>query len=120
MGLHRLEHFMFQAVFLALLVPLSSFADPSPTMGQAAHVKVLASSCAACHGTGGNSLGSLPSLAGLDPDYFTKQMLRFKSGERTSTVMHHHAKGLTEEEIAQLASHFSRQPRRPAVQPPPR
>lgn len=81
------------------------------------HLRVLAATCAACHGTNGNSVGGTPVLAGLAPDYFTKQMQAFRSGELTSTVMHRHAKGLTNDEIRQLADYFSQQPR--VTTPPP-
>lgn len=102
-----------------MLWPITGYADQVPNAAQA-HIQVLASSCAACHGTGGNSLGGMPVLAGLDAGYFAKQMMAFKTGEQASTVMHHHAKGLTPEEIDLLAEHFSRQHKRPALQPPPR
>ena len=86
------------------------------------HIRTLAASCAACHGTfgnaaasgnaaGGNSVGSLPELAGLDASYFAAQMNAFKNGERASTVMHHHAKGLHADEIDLLALYFSQQKR---------
>lgn len=78
---------------------------------QASHIRVLAASCAACHGTQGNSVGITPTLAGLDKGYFVTQMLAFKRGERSSTVMHHHAKGLTEDEIHLLGAYFAEQPR---------
>lgn len=106
-----------RAILLLLLPWQVQSADFSEA--QLAHVQVLASSCAACHGTGGNSAGGTPVLAGLDSHYFTKQMLAFRSGDRASTVMHHHARGLTREEIDQLAAYFSLQPRRPAPQPAP-
>jgi cytochrome c553 len=57
----------------------------------ASHIQVLASSCAACHGQQGNSAGLTPVIA--------------------ATVMHHHAKGLNEDEIQQLAQYFSQQAR---------
>jgi len=82
------------------------------------HIKTLAASCAACHGTNGNSVGGTPVLAGLDQTHFISQMQAFRSGERTSTVMHHHAKGLTVDEIEQLAVYFSAQKRAIAVMPP--
>lgn len=85
---------------------------------QVSHIRVLASSCAACHGTHGNSVGITPTLAGLNVGYFVTQMLAFKLGERSSTVMHHHAKGLTEEEIQSLANYFASQPRVSPVTPP--
>jgi len=75
------------------------------------HIKTLAASCAACHGTNGNSVGGTPVLAGLDKSHFIKQMQSFRDGGRESTVMHHHAKGLTPEEIDLLADYFSLQPR---------
>lgn len=91
---------------------VSSAADVSPpSITQTSHIRVLAASCAACHGTQGNSVGITPTLAGLDRGYFVTQMLAFKRGERSPTVMHHHAKGLTEEEIHSLAVYFSEQPR---------
>jgi cytochrome subunit of sulfide dehydrogenase len=71
----------------------------------------LAASCAACHGPNGNSLGGTPTLAALNQAYFVQRMQGFKDGSVTSTVMHHHAKGLTTEEITALASYFAQQPR---------
>ena len=82
------------------------------------HLRVLAASCAACHGTEGNSVGGTPVLAGLDRNYFLTQMLAFRSGILPSTVMHRHAKGLTETEIHQLADYFAAQPRISAAHPP--
>ena len=82
------------------------------------HLRVLAASCAACHGTNGNSVGGTPVLAGLDRDYLLTQMLAFRSGILPSTVMHRHAKGLTEAEIHQLADYFAVQPRISAAHSP--
>jgi cytochrome c553 len=83
------------------------------------HLHVLAASCAACHGTDGNSVGGTPVLSGLDAAHFKLQMQAFRSGERSSTVMHHHAKGLTEAEIEALADYFAAQPRIAATSPNP-
>lgn len=87
--------------------------------GAESHIRTLAGSCAACHGTNGNSVGGTPVLAGLDRNLFVSQMLAFRSGERASTVMHRHAKGLTEAEIALLAEYFAAQPRSAASSPMP-
>lgn len=70
---------------------------------------LLASSCAACHGTNGHSVGGTPSLAGLERLYFIEQMHQFQTGERPSTVMMQHASGYTEEEIRLLADYFAAQ-----------
>ena len=107
----------------AVATPGTETTSPVPS-----HIQVLAGSCAACHGTGGNSIGGnsigsnsvsgTPVLAGLDHDYFVLQMQAFRSGERSATVMQRHAKGLTAEEIGQLATYFSQQKRIPGRLPP--
>lgn len=71
----------------------------------------LAATCAACHGPQGNSLGGTPTLAALNKEYFIQRMQSFKNGSTSSTVMHHHAKGLTDEEITAIAIYFSALPR---------
>ncbi|HOY70630.1 MAG TPA: hypothetical protein PL131_04695 [Methylotenera sp.] len=78
------------------------------------HTRVIAASCAACHGTlgnavTGNTIERNAVLAGKDRTDFTTKMLGFKDGSRRSTVMHHHARGLTEAEIKQLADFFAQQ-----------
>jgi cytochrome c553 len=79
------------------------------------HIRTLAASCAACHGSNGNALkGNALSaivLAGIDGAYFTAQMLAFKDGSRAATVMHRHAKGLNLDEINLLADYFAKQKR---------
>lgn len=102
---------MRHLLLMFLLLPMASWAD--------AHVRVLAASCAACHGTNGNSVGGTPVLAGLERNHFVLQMQAFRGGGRTSTVMHHHAKGLTDAEIEQLADHFAKEMRLTASSPMP-
>jgi cytochrome c553 len=71
------------------------------------NVALMASACAACHGTHGHSAGGTPSLAGLERLYFIQQMQLFQTGERPSSVMMKHARGYTKEEIRLLADYFS-------------
>jgi len=118
MNLSCLGRASFPAIFIAWLWPILPSHAAQTADVQQAHTQVLASSCAACHGTGGNSLGSMPPLAGMNTDHFIRQMTAFRTGARSSTVMHHHAKGLTKEEIHLLAEHFSRQSKRPGLPPP--
>jgi cytochrome c553 len=94
-------------------------ASPNMAIAGDGHLRVLAASCAACHGAGGNSVGGTPVLAGLDRGHFLLQMSAFRNGLRASTVMHHHAKGLTLPEIEQLADYFAAQPRVASSQPMP-
>lgn len=95
-----------------IVLTLASFAQAEDL-----HVRTLAASCAACHGPGGNSVGGTPVLAGLDRAHFVAQMQAFRQGSRPATVMHRHARGLSEEEIGLLADYFAAQPRQ-AVQSP--
>ena len=84
---------------------------------ESSHLRVLGASCAACHGTNGNSVSGTPVLAGLEKSYFVLQMQAFRSGERSATVMHRHSKGLTMYEIDQLATYFSQQKRVTSASP---
>ena len=97
--------------FTGLISPVNVSAEESPksTITRQLHTRSLAASCAACHGTNGNSVGDTAKLAGKDKADFVTKMLAFKSGERTATVMHRHAKGLNSQEIADLAEFFSTQ-----------
>jgi len=83
------------------------------------HIRTLAASCAACHGSNGNAVQSNISnnsvLAGMNKSYFIAQLMAFKNGDRPATVMHRHAKGLQVEEINQLADYFSAQKPIPAI-----
>ena len=88
---------------LLLLASLSAHAQEDK------HARNLAASCAACHGTNGNSVGGAPVLAGLDKAYFVTQMKDMKSGARTATVMNKHAKGYSDAEFELLAAYFSAQ-----------
>ena len=58
----------------------------------------------------------LPSLAGLNTDYFVAQMLAYKAGQRSPLIMQRHAKGLTIAEINALGIYFFNQ--KPVLQKP--
>jgi cytochrome c553 len=114
-----------QKIFIMLLTSLVVWPLMSAATGDvvvsaqqktSAHLLVLSASCAACHGSNGNAVtGSNENrnaiLAGRDVIDFTTKILGFKDGSRSATVMHHHAKGLTDDEIRQLAAYFSQQKR---------
>lgn len=105
-----------QQIFLTWLMAWAFFMPVNNAIAGAftPHIQTLSASCAACHGSHGNSLGETPVLAGLNEQYFIEQMMAFRQGGRASTVMHRHAKGLTSEEIQQLAIYFSQQKRMPS------
>ncbi len=101
--------------WIALLLPAITYGKEITDIDNV-HIRSLAASCAACHGTNGNTVhpaGKAPegkaTLAGMESSNITKQLMAFKSGERKSTVMHHHAKGLSTDEIEQLAAFFAAQ-----------
>ena len=92
---------------------------------QATHVRTLAASCAACHGTQGNAMvkegGNVseennPVLAGRTREDLLSKLLGFRDGTRKATIMHQHSRGLSLEEIDMLATHFSTQIR--VIRPP--
>jgi cytochrome c553 len=71
------------------------------------HTEVIAATCLSCHGPGGNSLGTIPSLTDLNQDKFAKRLHEFKSGKRLSSIMKRHASGYTDAELEALAAHFA-------------
>jgi cytochrome c553 len=70
--------------------------------------------CVACHGPGGNSAQPrYPSLAGQTARYIYLQLKDFNEGRRTDSLMTPMAKGLTRDDMLNLAAYFSAQELRP-------
>lgn len=67
---------------------------------------VLANSCAACHGTDGQSPGAIPALNSKSADFIAQRLKEFKTDQRPGTVMNRLAKGYSDEEIALIATQF--------------
>ena len=75
-------------------------------------VRSWAASCANCHGTQGQALPPMQSLAGTAQEVIVQRMMDFKSGKVPSaTVMHQLAKGYSDEQIAAIAAYFAAQKR---------
>ena len=68
---------------------------------------ILAASCVACHGTGGQSSGAIPSLAGIPADEMQTLLLSFRDGSTPATIMRRISKGYTDAEIAALAKEIA-------------
>jgi cytochrome c553 len=67
--------------------------------------------CGACHGVDGNSLNpEWPKLAGQHASYIAAQLALFKQGQRVNVVMAPNAMILGEQDMADLAAYFARQP----------
>lgn len=99
---------------------MPALADEAKTEVQQAinpvHIRNLAASCVVCHGVSNNAEAhKIPFLAGMRAAEFSEKLRAFKSGERTATVMHQHAKGLKSQEITDLATFFSAQSPRPVT-----
>lgn len=70
--------------------------------------------CAACHGVNGNSRSDMmPSITGLDPAYFKRQIENYASGKRPSPEMEPYAKETQFLGLDQIASYFAAQKRLP-------
>lgn len=89
------------AILLLLLHVPAVYAQPSHRM--------LADTCAGCHGTRGHSSSPMPIIAGL-PQTYLKQTLRdYKRGKRPSTIMGRVARGYDDDQIEALAAFFASQ-----------
>ena len=117
---------------LALLAPLASHAEPASKIawtpetlglvkkGNADKGKALAETCQSCHGAKGEGIATasqdgdiipaIPALAGQLATYTFKQLRDYADGSRVNTSMNGIAKGLSEQDAADLAIWFASQP----------
>ncbi len=81
----------------------------APAVAQDANTaRSLAATCTTCHGADGISVGGVPpSLAGQNKDFLLQQLNDFKSGKRPATIMHQHARGYTDAQLAAIAGYFA-------------
>lgn len=93
---------------MLLMALISSLPVISYAAGDAAAGKVKAASCAICHGAEGVSANDIwPNLAGQKSGYLVKQMKAFRDGDRKDPMMSPMAAPLSDEDIDNLAAHFS-------------
>ena len=72
--------------------------------------KAASATCAACHGSDGNSaVASFPKLAGQGEKYLIKQINDIKSGKRPVIEMTGLLDALSEQDIANIAAYFAAQ-----------
>jgi sulfide dehydrogenase cytochrome subunit len=81
--------------------------------GEDLQARAWAATCATCHGTNGKGPANdgIPALAGQTRQVLLEKLLAFKQGSLPATVMHQHAKGYSDEELARIAAFFARQSR---------
>jgi cytochrome subunit of sulfide dehydrogenase len=92
--------------FLGGVAIMAAVALASPP-AHAGDPQVLASSCSGCHTSTDSLTTAIPRIRGLPKIVFTQAMEGFRTGKRSATVMDRIAKGLTEDEIEQLAAYFN-------------
>jgi cytochrome c553 len=106
------------AAYYASLEPAPRAATkaPPPKADPVVAGKAAAAACGGCHGEAGvSTIAGTPSLAGLDPVYFTSAMAAYKGGARRNDVMKGLAGGLKDEEVRGLALFYALQ--KPAKSP---
>lgn len=93
-------------VFLLLIaISTSVTAEPSTRM--------LADTCALCHGTDGQSPGSIDELFGMEAEEFMEEMREFKSQHETEgRIMRPITRAYTDQQIRELARYFETLPLR--------
>lgn len=97
--------------------PAAAPKAPAVELVSGASARMLAETCAGCHGTDGASGGpATPSIAGLHGEYFVEVMKGYRDGTAFATIMNRIAKGYTDEELSKLASFFAGQKFVPADQ----
>jgi cytochrome subunit of sulfide dehydrogenase len=89
------------AVTLAVSCPVAEAQDVS------VEVRLLAASCATCHGHQGRALGVGLSLQGQTAAELYRKLLGYKTGEIKGTIMHQHAKGYSDAELKAMADYFA-------------
>lgn len=87
-----------------LLVFLPVRAAPPPG-------RLLASQCAQCHGTNGQSRTEIDGLAGESGDEIHEEMTEMKMEFEAGDIMHLQANGYSDEQIRLISEYFASLPR---------
>ncbi|MEA3406169.1 MAG: cytochrome c [Pseudomonadota bacterium] len=77
---------------------------------QAVEAPAKSKTCVGCHGADGNSMvPNFPKLAGQHANYLEKALKDFRDGFRQDATMAAFAKGLSDQEIKDLAAYYAAQ-----------
>jgi cytochrome c553 len=91
-----------------VLEPRMARAGSHDAIGRGA---TLALNCTMCHGAQGMSASNAPNLAGQYPEVVIKQMLDYKSGQRSSAIMQALAANLSNRDIEDIAAYYADLPK---------
>ncbi len=74
--------------------------------------KATGQACVDCHGADGNAplVPDYPKLGGQYHDYLAHSLEMYRDGDRKDPLMAQQAKGLSDQQIADLAAYFSSRP----------
>lgn len=98
---HRASHLVLVAALLGGIT-----VGPARA-GDAKAGRKAASACQTCHGMDGLSkLPEAPNLAGQVEPYLVKVLTEYRDGKRSNEIMNVVAKGLSDDEIANLAAYY--------------
>jgi cytochrome c553 len=91
----------------------------TPSPGDQAAGKSAAVACAGCHGEGGVSIGTAPSLAGQDAQYLAAAIKSYRDGARSDQLMKAPAASVDAGTIKNVAAYYANQmPQQPKVRMP--
>ncbi len=100
-------------ILLFCSAPLCIQAKDKLILGNVEEGKAKAQLCSSCHGENGEGKvmpegqPDAPLLAGQIPGYFVKAMYDYKMDRRADPLMNAISKGLTDVDIANLASYYA-------------
>ncbi|MCX8134810.1 MAG: c-type cytochrome [Roseococcus sp.] len=104
---------MAARIVLAAALLAAAFSFPAAA-NPAAEALIAERQCVACHGPAGVSAVPLtPSLAGQQADFLALQMILFREGLRQVPAMAEPVRGLTDQQILDIAGWFAAQPSAP-------
>jgi cytochrome c553 len=93
---------------LVIVTAISSMLSTPSVAADAKAGRMLASKCQVCHGIDGIAkMPVAPHLAGESEIYLQTQLKAFRSGKRESEMMTVVAKGLSDDDIANLAAWYA-------------
>jgi cytochrome c553 len=102
---------LFVALMLALAVAAPAVAQDGAPKGDAAAAQQKNSMCIGCHGVTGYRTAfpdvyQVPKIGGQSPTYIVKALQEYKSGERSHPSMQGIARGLSDQDMADLAAYY--------------
>ncbi|MBT8146648.1 MAG: cytochrome C [Gammaproteobacteria bacterium] len=95
------KYFLSSTVFLSVLFCVGSANAEDLTVN-----RLLASQCAQCHGTDGQSAGGIEGLEDESYKDLYEDLMDMRSEDRAEDIMDHQALGYTDDQIDRIAYYF--------------